>query len=308
MTGNVLNRVPTCECLRTARRGVKLRAMRTIHRLAAVVLAIPCLSGCSNSRGSSTAPDTPVNPNIEGVVVSMVGLAVEGAKVEVTTGSRAGVSATTDGGGRFSLTGVQGTGAAVSLKVTKAGYDDAVFGNTVESRPDNPLKLVIYPTSRDPASTRFTVSLGADPACGMLPDEVRSRTYRAEMEVNKRQDGSADFRMPLDGADFYPTQRVMWGMSGAFGANVTFYVSSAEAADRWLEEDPIVEHLGGTRYVAIVGQGSAVQPAAPGQTVTVPFGGTFSYCTNGGGDVLYSCNGTPIECKSSNHHLTLTLR
>jgi hypothetical protein len=91
---------------------------------------------------------------------------------------------------------------------------------------------------------------------------------------------------------------------------VRFYVSSAYAAARWLEDDPIVERLDATSYMAFSAT-ATVMPWNPDQSMAA-VDGTIAYCAaaKDASAPIYppTCLVPPVECKSSSHRLSLARR
>ena len=268
---------------------------------AASLLGLSLLAAaCGGDPSSPSRPDAPASPDVSGVLVSPLGFAVEGASVVATDGPLAGRSTTTDEGGRFLLAGVQSS-TGVTLKFSRAGYQETTWAAVPASQPASNLRIVLWPTPHTEPGSKYTLSLTADPACSGLPADVKTRRYTAALEADAKL---MQFTMPLAGADFYPTQRVIWGLAGASEV-VKIYVQSWEVAERWLDQGPVVESLGSGRYLAVSGE-ATMTARTPVQALTATFDGTFSYCAkDAANDVFFQCAVRPVECKSSNHQLTL---
>jgi hypothetical protein len=272
------------------------------------LLGVVLAAGCNDHRPNGpigpdaplvVGPVAPLGPDVSGVVVDPFGLAVGGAAVEVTDGPLAGRSTTTDQSGRFLLAGVQSAGS-VTLRVSKAGYTELSQPSALVSGPESTVRVMLWPVPRSTVAPTYTLTLTADSACSGLPPDVQARSYSAVLQADH---GPNSFIMPLGGADFYPTQRVIWGASEA---ELRIYFLSLEASDRWLEDDPIVESLGGTRYLAVMGT-VVTKFQAPAQSLTATFDGTFSYCSKGAPNpTFFQCAVSPVECRSSNHQLRIT--
>jgi hypothetical protein len=250
-----------------------------------------------------TGPDAATSPDVSGVVVSPLGFPVQAATVVATNGPLAGKSTTTDEGGRFLLAGGQSS-SGLTVRVTKAGFQDSTWVAVTASQPASNLRIVLWPSVRTDAGLHYTIVLTADPACSGLPEDVRTRRYKAALQVDQSAP-NALFTLPLEGADFYPTQRVIWGVGGASDPPLKVHILSWEVAERWLDDGPIVEALGGSRYLAV--SGTAVMTlGAPVQSLTSTFEGVFSYCASGGSNtVFFECAVPPVECRSSSHQMTL---
>lgn len=81
-----------------------------------------------------------------------------------------------------------------------------------------------------------------------------------------------------------------------------------ESLDLLGDSEPVIEDLGGSRYLAVSGTGNGtVVPAV--DTFSMTFGGTFSYCAQGASnDGYFECAVMPVECLSTQHRLALTPR
>jgi hypothetical protein len=118
------------------------------------------------------------------------GLPVQGATITVLSGTGAGLSTSTDGGGAYRLYGVAG---AIQVKFSKPGYNDIVktftaIQNDVLDFPEATQSAAI-PSLAGP----YTLTLTADPACptvamnriAPLPDDFRQpRSYAASLIQN----------------------------------------------------------------------------------------------------------------------------
>jgi hypothetical protein len=148
--------------------------------------------------------------------VSWLGRAVEGASVQVTAGTGAGLTTLTDFAGSYRLYGVAGN---VELTVSKALYalnrqTASIAGNTTLN-----FEMVTAAPAPNLAGT-YTLQITADPGCATggpqtLPDSGRVRRYTATIE------GSANLNVRLSGANFLPQQNLMLGQKNLMFGYVT---------------------------------------------------------------------------------------
>jgi hypothetical protein len=107
--------------------------------------------------------------------VHEAGTVINGALVEVTGGSGAGLSAATSAGGRYALYGVAGD---TELRVTKDEYQEHVQRLAVSGHQT--LDVQLTPSRpRVDLSGLYTLTITADNSCAAVPEEDRNRTYTA---------------------------------------------------------------------------------------------------------------------------------
>jgi hypothetical protein len=124
---------------------------------------------------------------------------VAGARIDVTSGTGAGLSTVTDGRGAYRLDGFAGE---TTLQVIKDGYQSVElrFGVAFHRTYDIGLPLL---APRADVSGTYTLTITAADHCGVglgqghVPEEARIRTYQAEV----RQDGP-ELAVTLSGATF----------------------------------------------------------------------------------------------------------
>jgi hypothetical protein len=266
-----------------------------MRQLASVVLMFSL--GCGDVQvpvqptPSLPAPTTLAEFSLSGDVYDTAGRPLGGARVEVTSGARAGTVTTTDGAGRFSMSGTF-TGA-IAVTVSKDGYVAATrtfsqhVGHTFSLEPIGPSANI---------AGVYTLTLTADSACITLPDEVRTRTYTATIVPGPR---STSFLVRLSDARFFSTHNIAMGVAGDF-ANFATWAS--------INGGPgIVEQVSETIYVLIEGGGGGLFGASG---MTAPFDGYFQYCPSEPalrGDGARCLASAAVQCDSHNHQLTLAL-
>jgi hypothetical protein len=100
---------------------------------------------------------------------------IVGARVEVISGTGAGLFAMTGNDGRYRLYGVAGSS---QIQVTRNGYDTSVLTVSVVDHTIENVELR-FSSSRDVAGT-YALTISAASNCrGVLPDEAMSRSYTA---------------------------------------------------------------------------------------------------------------------------------
>ena len=150
------------------------------------------------------------------------------------------------------------------------------------------------------------MTLAADSACANLPDELRTRTYDATVQLASiRSPGHANSRTAFEvipsGATFSDTFNYI-------GLNV-----AGNFVNVWLGDhtDPgIAERIAPNTYLAF-GGGATVTVASPVHTITTPFDGWIDHCAlKAPIGARYDCNAdiavTFARCISTKHQLTLT--
>jgi hypothetical protein len=221
--------------------------------------------------------------------------------VEVLDGPQAGLSATTDQLGRFTLQGTfDGT---TQFRATMEGYLPA----TVRSNPcsgcpaDRYLEAYLAPLAPPvDIAGEYTLTVIADGACA-LPEEARVLTYPAKVHPYPDQAAPAgtQFQVTLDGAFLGNQRRFFIGVAG-------------DDLGFWVDHPPIVAELAERTYLAIAvyGEARGTSGAFP---VTALLDGTFEYCvTQSPLTSTYSCSAgqavTKQNCASTTHRFVLARR
>jgi hypothetical protein len=274
--------------------------------LAAVVLlfAVGCENGTSPVQPT---PSQPVSPqpapppvfSLSGSVQDTASRPLRGARVEVIAGDRLGTFETSDNNGRFRMPGTF-TGT-VTVTASKDGYhsvsstvplpqvlrrlsaplgENFGFWMNLSLQPDGPVANI---------AGEYTVTITADRSCSALPDEVRTRAYRATIIPTGRPTA---FQGTLSDARFIHNSFSI-GMAGDF---VDFSIS-------------ILEQLSETIYLLIEGGLSAsFGPSG----ISAPLNAQVVYCpvrpvyTSG---EYWACpTDTGVDCSSIRHQLTLAPR
>jgi hypothetical protein len=161
-----------------------------LRALALLLLLASLPAGC-NATPPAPGPTDGSSPQtfLTGVVSDARGEPLTGARVEILSGSPAGLSTTTDSTGSFSLKGTFFAGMRVRASldgyaetiVSLTGWwaDDRSMGFTLSALPglpgDSPVTAVFQ------AGDEFTLTLVAGDGCTDIPPEFRTRTYEVTL-------------------------------------------------------------------------------------------------------------------------------
>jgi hypothetical protein len=207
---------------------------RTRQSLGIIATLAMTAVGCTKST-APTAPTmvpTPASPmfNLHGTVRDSISRPVSDARVELADGPQAGQFATTDMGGQFAFAPFTASAAMVTLRVTRDGYAPATY--TVARQGDSQSGVIfLTPLTRVNPAGEYQFTLTAAAACEALPPAVRTRKYTAVIT------GPTGSLVTLSGADLVPNYDTL--VATPADNAVRFYLYSAYAAARWLEDDPI---------------------------------------------------------------------
>lgn len=261
-----------------------------------VLLIASLAAACQESPTRPTAASTPA---VTGTVQDTFGEPISGARVEMIDGPLAGRWALTTSAGRFSIPLDGRSPQGISLRISKEGFASA------SQLIDTSVVLLIVLESTEPFTLHgdYTLTLAAAPACQDIPSTLRSRAYTAKL----RRRGTANrmFTVELGGADFYPGYGTLFGTRRDM--DTTFWISSVEAFDNWLEEQPIFERLPSSAYVSFVG--TATTSLDPNGAIMLSWDGVFAYCPSFRPDAnpLWPpvCTMPVVRCQSTLHQLVL---
>jgi hypothetical protein len=250
----------------------------------------------------SPAPQPAVLRPISGYVYDTAFRPVAGASVQLVDGPQAGTMTTSDASGHFSYDGT--FSMPVRLQAAKDGYTTATVA--AQALTDGRAYAGFQLGSVTPPVAiggSYTLTITADSACTTLPDDVRTRTYRAAViaATNTRAPTGTSFNGTVAGAQFAPYANLFW--VGVFGD----YVSTSTIG----EGPSIVEQVGPNRYIAFMGEAGLSVGSASTSTISAPFKGTIEYCElKSAIGQYYDCSpelaAVREECTSNNGQLTLT--
>ena len=135
----------------------------------------------------------------------------------------------------------------------------------------------------------YTLTFTADSACANLPDELRTRTYDATIQLQSvRYPGSANSKSAFE---VIPSGSVFSDTFNYFALNVAGNFVSVSLGDH---TDPgIAERVAPNTYFAFGGW-STLTVASPVHTITTPFEGWIDHCA------LKAPVGARYDCSTHN--------
>jgi Carboxypeptidase regulatory-like domain len=272
----------------------------------AIVLVAVVATGCQGGSASPTSPSSagtqPSPLTITGVVRDLLQRPIHDARIEVAEGPSSGLATITDALGQFSITATASSDR-IAVIASKDGYDTATMrlraGQTV---------ILLRDSAVANLEGRAALVFTADASCTQLPASLRTRSYTAVVmpSTGAVMASPAMFVGELSGADFYQGYSKMWLMAARDA--VRFNVSSWDAFNWWLEDQPIIERVTPTSHFSVSGTASAA--VSNGQsTITTALDGTFAFCAESkpGAQPQWppTCAVPQVECTSAQHHLTI---
>jgi hypothetical protein len=262
----------------------------TICRL--LVAPIICgLVACSDSssNGSSSVPRL---VTVTVLVEDSLPRPVAEARVEITSGDDAGKFATTAADGRVSISGHTLNGG-LSLRISKIGLSSAELWVPTN---DGLRGVMLVPDVLLDLAGEHRLTVEADPLCD-LPELARTRTYEASVAPGTNTPWY--FNIQLRGASFFGNLDHFATYVNSDAARYEIYLPGFE------EEDPMVEQMSPTEYLAFYGD--AIAEANQGDTViTARFSGSIEYCAATPTTTKYVCPIPSVICVSESHKLVLT--
>jgi hypothetical protein len=154
----------------------------------------------------------------------------------------------------------------------------------------------------------YTVTFTAASVCSQLPPAVRTRSYSAAMRPTSNV--HYPFTAELAGADFFPAYDTFWwGAGNDFGR---FQVFSWHAYNWGLANQPIVERVGSTGFVAFMGTANAPLPPSP-TAINAQFDGSINFCYNLTPPAIPNSPPTcaaqaSVSCRSDQHQVRFVRR
>jgi hypothetical protein len=262
----------------------------------------PTGPGASGPGTPVTGP-TPSGPlTVSGYVSDTAFRPMVGVNVEVTQGPDAGKVMTSDAAGRFTYEGIVTTN--VTLRATKDGYAVAIEPVRILTTGGAWVSFLMASLSTPvPVEGNYTLTIGADPACTRLPDDVRTRTYSVSVtpNLNSRSPANTTFNGRLTEGRFAPYANIFWvGVSG------DYVTVSTEG-----EGPSIVEQVGENRYIAFTGSAGVTVSTREVSTLSAAYRGVIEYCQlTGPIGEYYECRSPEVreQCSLSGSVLTLTRR
>ncbi|MGH9313112.1 MAG: carboxypeptidase-like regulatory domain-containing protein [Vicinamibacterales bacterium] len=211
------------------------------------------------------------------------GVAVFGARVEVTTGPAQGLGVTANGA--YRLYGVSGD---TEVRVTKDGYQEQRKSLQVTSHQTLDFDLILS-RPRDEVAGTYTLTVAAAAECrAALPEEARIRTYTAVLS----QDGPR-LTVALEGSKFLVAGgRTLNSFGGTVEPNrVSFKLSEFYSYYYYYLPD-VLEELTATTFLAVSGSATTtVSPTGLSGTLNGPIE-TLQGVGSGRFDRVTSCRST----------------
>jgi hypothetical protein len=266
----------------------------------ALTLAFLCLDCQSRSTTAPTPAVTKSTLHLTGRVTDNIQRPLFGATVSVA--EVPGALGFTGQDGSFTLSDATLVDATVTLNISKDRYAPLSL-----KRPNNRDTNLIMMTPIDLLTIdgQYTVTFTADDRCTQLPAAARSRTYLATFGPWPSNPNGVVAQ--LSGANLFPSYDKISGIVSDDA--VRLFIDSWDADNWWLEDDPIFDRLDQTTYVSL--DGIAVS-SVPSSTVSIAatLDGTIAYCSASQDPATTNwplrCPGALVECKSGQHHVTLT--
>lgn len=284
-----------------------------LRRLAVLIAVVVTSAGCDDrqdrrwlSTGTGptpVSPLSPVSPGMRGTVVDTAFRRLPGVRIEVVAGPQAGAVTTSDASGRFGFAGPFDESSA--FRASKDGYAEATapLGYCEGCYPQHVahFTLPLLAPSVDIAGT-YDMTITADPRCTLLPEHVRSRTYRVTIPSTAS----------LPAASTGYATVVASGAQFAHGwDSFTVGVAGNDAAF-WYES--LVERVSDDAFVTVTLSAEAtVGGVAPREIVAVG-DGWIAFCTRQPGTAGEHCpqNGDATRkvwpCASARHSVVFTRR
>jgi len=293
--------------------------VRAVYGVVLLVLA-QGMAACNSSRSSIPIAPTQAVPEpvsqgavpstgiwVNGNVYDGVFRPVAGAVVEVLDGPQAGLSATADASGQFTLRG--NFDDTTRFRASKEGYVDSA-GTLVPRCATCSGARYIYLVLGVPAppveiAGAYSLTLVADSTCTDLPSELRTRTYNATITPvsDSRVAPNTNFHATVSGAQFLKDLESF--TIGVAGDLVAFDL-------RW-EGPAVVEEVAPNTYIGFDGRADASVGTSRVSTLSASFQGSVDYCAlKSPMGSYYDCQpglaSARAECESNNHQLILTRR
>ncbi len=215
--------------------------------------------------------------SLTGTVYDTLRRPLADVQIRVAGGSRVGVSAVSDGAGRYELPGIF-TGGVV-LIAEKPGYTpDTIF---LQPPVSGPIRRDIYLTNPETDVTGdWTVTIIANDSCTEIPEAIRTRLYKGWIRLWNYPPHHFDLKLQSDTLFSHWSNNIS---VSAFGPDARFEI---EAWDWGLG---IAEDLGQSRQLFIWGEGGG---SVGHSTMTGVLTGGFEY-TDYSGPVPVG-----VKCKS----------
>ena len=277
----------------------------------AVILA----SACDNAYPPASPTEPPPVQPPQRVITEILGRVTDtafrtlaGARVEILNGPAAGTAVVSDGLDDVVIIGE--FSGVLTFRATKAGFLPATTELNIQGLCERCTpRFYLALESVDPIVTfepgTYTLTFTADPACTRLPLEARRRTYVATVSrATGPYTGSYDVRVPRVGLLNFGHNSFLIGISG------TYLATEDYAAPTFFER------MTANTYVAIdFLLGTTTFDVVSSSGVSVPYAGSFEYCSVQPGVGPEFCDRVPAEslleydhCFAEHHRMFLVRR
>jgi carboxypeptidase family protein len=269
----------------------------------AVTLVFFCIACQGRSTTAPTPQSSPAATKsalyVSGVVKDNISRPLAGATVSVAQAAR--LQTITGADGHFVLEDSTPVDPTLTLQVFRDGYKPV----SIPWSNNRDALLFMTPVDLLNIDGQYTVTITSDESCTQLPAAARSRTYVATF--GPWPSNPMGFVAPLSGANLFPSYDKISGVTS--NNAVRFFIDSWDANNWWLEDDPIIDRLDQTTYVSF--DGIALSSALSStDSIGATLDGTIAYCTASQDPANPNwplrCPGALVECKSSQHRITLT--
>jgi hypothetical protein len=273
------------------------------------------MAACDSSRSSSTTAPTPLPQPVQqstttfvnGYVYDSVFRALAGAFIEVLDGPQAGLSATADATGKFSLDG--NFDDSTRFRASKEGHLDSTGTLTPKCATCNGARFIylVLGVVAPPVEIagEYSLTFVADSTCTDIPSELRTRSYNATITPasNSHYPTNTNFKVTISGAQFLKGYEGF--PIGIAGDLVAFELRG--------EGPYLVEEVAPNTYIGFDGRAEASVGTSRVSTISASFQGWVDYCAlNSPMGPYYECRAglavARAECESNSHQLILTRR
>jgi hypothetical protein len=273
------------------------------------------MAACDSSRASMPTAPTPVPQPVQqsttifvnGFVYDSAFRTLAGAIVEVLDGPQAGLSATADATGRFTLTG--NFDDSTRFRASKEGHVDSIGTLTPRCATCSGARYIYFIVGvlAQPVEIagEYRLTFIADGTCTDLPSELRTRTYNATITPvsNSRNPPNTSFQVAISGAQFLKGYESF--PIGVAGDLVAFELRG--------EGPYLVEEVAPNTYIGFDGRAEASVGTSRVSTISASFQGWVDYCAlKSPMGQYYECRAglatARVECESKSHQLILTRR